>query len=84
MSPEAVFCTMPYDEICEHHRSTFKVYPNPAKGYVIIEGTGYLTVTNILGQTIMTKEIKGKEKLELPKGMYFVTMGNETRKVVVE
>ena len=26
----------------------------------------------------------GKEKLELPKGMYFVTMGNETRKIVVE
>ena len=84
VSPEAVFCTMPYDEICEHHRSTFKVYPNPAKGYVIIEGTGNMTLTNALGQTIMTKEIKGKEKLELPKGMYFVTMGNETRKVVVE
>ena len=43
-----------------------------------------MTVTNALGQTIMTKKIKGKEKLELPKGMYFVTMGNETRKVVVE
>ena len=84
VSPEAVFCTMPYDEICEHHRSTFKVYPNPTKGYVIIEGTGNMTLTNALGQTIMTKEIKGKEKLELPKGMYFVTMGNETRKVVVE
>lgn len=83
-SPEAVFCTMPYDEICEHHRSTFKVYPNPAKGCVIIEGTGNMTLSNVLGQTIMTKEIKSKEKLELPKGMYFVTMGNETRKVVVE
>jgi subtilisin family serine protease len=84
VSPEAVFCTMPYDEICEHHRSTFKVYPNPAKGCVIIEGTGNMTLTNALGQTIMTKEIIGKEKVELPKGMYFVTMGNETRKVVVE
>lgn len=84
VSPEAVFCTMPYDEICEHHRSTFKVYPNPAKGCVIIEGTGNMTLTNALGQTIMTKEIKGKEKLELPKGMYFVTMGSETRKIVVE
>ena len=84
VSPEAVFCTMPYDEICEHHRSTFKVYPNPAKGCVIIEGTGNMTLSNVLGQTIMTKEIKSKEKLELPKGMYFVTMGNETRKVVVE
>ena len=84
VSPEAVFCTMPYDGICEQHRSTFKAYPNPAKGHVIIEGSGNLTVTNALGQTIITKEIKGKEKLELPQGMYFVTMGGETRKIVVE
>ena len=84
VSPEAVYCTMPYDHLCENHRSTFKIYPNPAKGYIIIEGTGNMTVTNALGQTIMTKEIKSKEKLELPKGMYFVTMGNETQKIVVE
>ena len=84
VSPEAVFCTMPYDHLCENHRNTFKVYPNPAKGYIIIEGTGNMTVTNALGQTILTKEIKSKEKLELPKGMYFVTMGSETRKIVVE
>jgi subtilisin family serine protease len=84
VSPEAVFCTMPYDYLCENHRNTFKVYPNPAKGYIIIEGTGNMTVTNALGQTILTKEIKGKEKLVLPQGMYFVTMGSETRKIVVE
>ncbi len=84
VSPEAVYCTMPYDHLCENHRSTFKVYPNPAKGYIIIEGTGNMTITNALGQTILTKEIKGKEKLELPHGMYFVTMGGETRKIVVE
>ena len=84
VSPEAVYCTMPYDHLCENHRSTFKVYPNPAKGYIIIEGTGNMTVTNALGQTILTKEIKGKEKLELPHGIYFVTMGGETRKIVVE
>ena len=84
VSPEAVFCTMPYDHLCENHRSTFKVYPNPAKGYIIIEGTGNMTITNALGQTILTKEIKGKEKLVLPQGMYFVTLGGETRKIVVE
>jgi hypothetical protein len=83
-SPEAVFCTLPYDHVCENHRSIFKVYPNPAKGYVIIEGTGTLTITNTLGQTIMTKGIKGKEKVELPQGLYFVTMGSETHKIVME
>ena len=84
VSPEAVFCTMPYDHLCENHRSTFKVYPNPAKGYIIIEGTGNMTITNALGQTILTKEIKGKEKMELPQGLYFVKMGGETQKIVVE
>ena len=83
-SPEAVFCTMPFDQLCENQRGTFKVYPNPAKDYITIEGTGLFTVTNVLGQTIMTKEIKGKAKVELPKGMYFVKMGDETRKIVVK
>ena len=83
-SPEAVFCTMPYDQLCESHRSTFKIYPNPAKGYVTIEGTGILTIANTLGQTILTKEIKGKEKVELSQGLYFVIMGGKTRKIVVE
>ena len=83
-SPEAVFCTLPYDQLCENHRSTFKIYPNPAKDCITIEGTGTMTVTNVLGQTLLTKEIKGKDKLELPQGLYFVKMGNETRKIVVE
>ena len=83
-SPEAVFCTMPYDHLCESHRSTFKVYPNPTKGCITVEGTGTMTITNALGQTILTKEIKGKGKMELPEGLYFVKMGDETRKIVVE
>ena len=84
VSPEAVFCTMPYNQLCENRRSTFKIYPNPTKDYIMIEGTGTMTVTNVLGQTILTKEIIGKEKMELPQGMYFVTLGSETRKIVVE
>ena len=83
-SPEAVFCTLPYDQLCENHRSTFKIYPNPAKGCITIEGTGTMTVTNALGQTLLTKEINGKDKVELPQGLYFVKMGGETRKIVVE
>jgi hypothetical protein len=84
VSPEAVFCTMPYDQLCENHRSTFKIYPNPANGCIIIEGTGTMTVSNALGQIILTKEIKGKDKVELPQGLYFVKMGGKTRKIVVE
>lgn len=63
---------------------TFIVYPNPAKDRVTIEGTGTATITNALGQTILTKEIDGKATIELPRGMYFVKLGGATRKVVVE
>ena len=83
-SPEAVFSTMPFDQLNENHRSTLKVYPNPAKGCVTVEGTSILTVTNSLGQTILTKEINGKGKITLPRGLYFVKLGKETQKIVVE
>ena len=83
-SPEVMFSTMPFDQLDENQRSTFMIYPNPAKGCITIEGIGTMTVTNVLGQTILTKEIKGKDKVELPQGMYFVKMGGETRKIVVE
>lgn len=83
-SPEAAFSTLPYDQLFENHRSAFKIYPNPAKGCIMIEGTGNMSVTNALGQTILTIEIKNKEKVELPQGLYFVKMGSETRKIVVE
>lgn len=61
-----------------------KVYPNPAKDRVTIEGTGKAIITNAIGQTILTKEIDGKATIELPRGMYFVKMKGVTRKIVVE
>ena len=62
----------------------FNIYPNPSKDRVTIEGTGTLTVTNTLGQTILTKEIDGKTNIELPQGLYFVKLCGTTRKIVVE
>ena len=72
------------DNVGENGGSTFNVYPNPAKDRVTIEGTGTMTVTNTLGQTILTQEINGKENVVLPQGLYFVKMNGETRKIVVE
>ncbi len=68
----------------ENEATTFKVYPNPAKDRFTIEGTGTLTVTNTLGQTVLTREIDGKATMELPQGLYFVKLCGVTRKVVVE
>ena len=62
----------------------FKVYPNPSKGSLTIEGTGLLVITNTLGQVLMAKEVEGQTTFELPKGLYFVKLGGTTRKVVVE
>ena len=63
---------------------TLTVYPNPAKDRFTVEGTGTMTVTNTLGQTVLTQEIDGKTTIELPRGMYFVKLGGATRKIVVE
>lgn len=70
--------------IGENVGNAFKVYPNPAKDCVTIEGTGTAIVTNALGQTILTCEIDGKATIELPQGLYFVKMNGMTRKLVVE
>ena len=68
----------------ENEGQQCRVYPNPAKDRFTVEGTGTMTVTNALGQTVMTKEIDGKATIELPQGMYFVKLGDATRKIVVE
>lgn len=60
------------------------IYPNPSNGKFTIEGTGTMTVMNTLGQTVLTKEIDSKATIELPQGMYFVKLGNEIRKIVME
>ena len=68
----------------ETENATFSIYPNPAQGYFTVEGRGKMTVINVLGQTILTREIDGKNIVTLPQGMYFVKLGNTTRKIVVE
>ena len=70
--------------IGENGGNSFKIYPNPAKDRVTVEGTGILTVTNALGQIILTKDINGKITIDLAQGLYFVILNNPVRKIVVE
>ena len=73
-----------YLAVSERPEPDFNVYPNPAQGRFTVEGTGRLTVSNLLGQIVLVKEIDGQTAVTLPQGMYFVKLGNETRKIVVE
>jgi hypothetical protein len=68
----------------ENGETVFSIYPNPAQGQFTVEGKGMMHISNVLGQEIMAKEIDGKEIVELPKGLYFVKVGNKTQKIVVE
>ena len=73
-----------YDGVDETATAAFTVSPNPAQGCFMVEGQGRLTVTNILGQPLLTKEIDGKETIELPHGLYLVILNGITQKIVVE
>ena len=73
-----------YNAVNEKETTAFELWPNPAQGRFTVEGTGKMTVINALGQTILTKEINGKESIELPRGLYFVKLGNAMRKIVME
>lgn len=70
--------------IGEQQNKIFKIYPNPSNGTFNVEGNGLLSIRNVLGQEIMTKDIEDKINLELPKGIYFLKMNGRTQKVVVE
>lgn len=73
-----------YVGLGEKEKQNFNIYPNPSAGRVTIEGTGRLTITNVLGQTVITRDITDTETIELPRGVWFVKMNDATRKVVVE
>ena len=68
----------------ENDLTLFKVYPNPASGRFVIEGKGVVTITNVLGQTLLTRVIDGQATIELPQGLYFVKMNGRIMKILVE
>ena len=79
-----LFMTYPYNAVEEVEVEDVNVYPNPAQGYFTVEGTGKLTITNLLGQEVLVREIEGKTVVELNQGMYLVRLNNAVSKVVVE
>ena len=75
----------------------FNVFPNPSNGVFNInfssneENNVNLTVKNVVGQTVITEtvNVSGKTNHQISlsdysKGIYFLTVGNETVKLIVE
>jgi hypothetical protein len=73
---------------------TLLVYPNPTDGVLVIEthdraslqGDTY-RISNMMGQVLLQGQIMGEtQRIDvspLPQGMYFITVGEGTRKFVV-
>jgi hypothetical protein len=72
------------DDVDEAAAPAFEVWPNPAQGCFVVQGKGKMIIMNALGQILINHEIEGKDSIALPQGLYFVKIGNATRKVVVE
>lgn len=70
--------------------SAFTVYPNPASGNITLKmdnlnGSCAVTVTDVLGKTVMTATAAGNETnlniAELTSGMYFITLDAGDKKI---
>ncbi len=73
---------------------TFAVYPNPTDDVLFVEtrhGTSLpdqtYRITNLMGQTVLSGNIIAENQQinvsSLPEGMYFISIGDMTRKFVV-
>jgi uncharacterized repeat protein (TIGR03803 family) len=68
--------------------NSFLIYPNPNSGNFIIETEAetLTTITNMLGETILTLQLqKGKNEINLNKqsnGVYFIKTGNSNFKLI--
>ena len=75
----------------------FKIYPNPTDGIIVVEtlciaslqnGQTEYRITNLMGQTLMTGQIhEGNQQIvvkTLPKGLFFITIGESTQKLIMK
>jgi hypothetical protein len=73
----------------------FNIYPNPADGALVVETVctpslpaETYRITNLMGQTVLTGSLNAETQQidvsDLPQGMYFISVGEGTRKFVVK
>ena len=78
----------------ESAENQFDIYPNPTNGVLVVETvctpslpTQRYRISNLMGQTLMSGTITAENQRidvsNLPHGMYFISIGDMTRKFVV-
>ena len=83
-----------YHNGLEPIEDVFAIYPNPTHGILVVETfpetspqTPTYRITNLMGQTLqsgtITAETQQIDVSALPQGMYFITVGEGTRKFVM-
>ena len=83
-----------HNGIDEPSENQFNVYPNPTDGVLVIETQSIASlkgdtyrICNLMGQVLLqgqiTAETQRIDVTALPQGMYFITVGEGTRKFVV-
>ena len=91
----AIFTANGSSSLQEVNAREFALYPNPAKSFVNLEfetlqENTLLQILDINGRRVRTVDLKaGIETLridvsDLPKGVYTITIGNTTKKLIVE
>ena len=68
----------------------FRVYPNPAHGLIYVETQNFASlqgeyrITNVMGQTLMAGPLNDQiDVSKLPSGLYFITIGDQTQKLII-
>lgn len=66
----------------------FMLFPNPTQGLVtLVGGENEYRIANVLGQTLMTGSLHGEAQQvdvsHLPAGLYLITLGKTTRKLII-
>jgi hypothetical protein len=77
----------------ETHGDSFVVYPNPTTGILTIHHSAFFIhhsefrITNLIGQTLLQGSINAETQqidiANLPAGMYFISLGEQTVKFIV-
>jgi len=75
----------------EKNKTNFSIYPNPSMDILTINSNtqiGEIIISDILGNTVYTVNVKNNEQTvdvrTLTSGVYFITVGGTTQKIIKE